>query len=25
MKALIAISYNKEIIQSLAGFHWAIF
>lgn len=25
MKALIAISYNKEIIQSLAGFHWAVF
>ena len=25
MKALIAISYNKEIIQSLTGFHWTIF
>ncbi len=25
MKALIAITHNKEIIQSLTGFHWAVF
>ncbi|TLD42976.1 MAG: hypothetical protein JETT_0659 [Candidatus Jettenia ecosi] len=25
MEALIALSHTKEIIQSLAGFHWAIF